>query len=59
MVSLIGLNAHESGCDWLKNVLSNKIGLNVASIVDENDVIEGDTTTSCDDFIFDWKRFFS
>jgi hypothetical protein len=31
----------------------------VASIVDENDVIEGDTTTSCDDFIFDWKRFFS
>jgi hypothetical protein len=45
MVSFIGLNAHESSCCGLKNELSNKIGLNVESIDDENDVSEGDTTS--------------
>jgi hypothetical protein len=50
----MGLNVCESSCCWLKNVLSNKIGLKIESIADENDVTEDD------DFILDWKiGFFS
>ncbi len=53
------MNVRESSCCcWLKNELSNKIGLNIESIDDENDVIEGDRTISDDDFIFDWKMMF-
>lgn len=51
IVSLIGLNVRESSCCWLKNELSNKIGLNIESIDDENDGTEDDD----DDVIFDWN----
>lgn len=46
----MGLNVRESSCCWLKNVLSNKIGLKSESIADENDDTEDD-----DDFILDGK----